>query len=73
MFYPRPWATSTPGEPTGREVRAPDFACKVVCSIPGEVVSKFTTHFIDEEDFLISMWLSRRLGGITRSGGGVEG
>ena len=29
-----------PGEPTGRVVRAPDFACKVVGSIPGEV-SKF--------------------------------
>ena len=28
------------GEPTGREVRDPDFACKVVGSIPGEV-SKF--------------------------------
>ena len=57
--------------------RDPDFACcKVVGSIPGEV-SKFmgwNTQFIEEEDyFLISMWLSRRLGGITRSGGGVEG
>jgi hypothetical protein len=65
-------------EQTRREVlRAPVFACKVVGSAvrSGNLwAEKIPNSLTSEEDFLISMWLSRQLlGGLTRSGGGVEG
>ena len=47
-------------------VRSPVRSVNLWAEIPNSL-TKRTSYF------LISMWLSRRLGGITRSGGGVEG